>query len=703
MKLTYLILFTFIFGHTILSQEKFKYPIPKKVDVTDDYFGTKVSDPYRWMEDLESPELKEWIDKENILTSDFIGKIPFREKMKNRLTDIWNYVKYSDPFKAGSYYFYYKNDGLQNQFVLYKLKDIKSEPEVFIDPNTFSNDGTIALIDISVSNDNKYIAYSVSKSGSDWMEIYVRDIETNKQLSDHITNVKFYNAAWFKDGFYYGTYEQPKDGNILSVKNQNQKVYYHKLGTDQSQDVLIFEDKNNPEVSSFFWSSEDEKFIFKSVNETAKEGNLLYYKYSNNPESEWTPVIAEYGSNIWPVNNIGDKILFITNNNAPKYNVIAIDAGDNSKNWEFIIPEKEYPLVGIKYAGGKLVAEYMKDVKSSVEVYKSDGKYLYDVTLPGIGTVTGFQGRKNENKVFYTFTSFLTPGTIYIYDIEKNSSALFKKSDIKFNSSEYEEKQVFYSSKDGTKVPMFLVYKKGLKLDGNNPVYLYSYGGFNNSLLPSFRISRTIFLENGGVYAMPNIRGGGEYGEEWHMAAMQMKKQNTFDDFIAAAEYLIKEGYTSSKKLAIAGGSNGGLLIGAVLNQRPDLFAAAIPAVGVMDMLRYQEFTIGSAWVREYGSSRDSKEMFKYLFAYSPLHNIRDDVNYPPVLVMTADHDDRVVPLHSFKYTATLQEKYKGLNPVLIRVDTKSGHGMGKPTSKLIEQVTDEWSFVFYNLGMDVR
>lgn len=702
MKLIYLILFTFILSHTILSQEIFKYPSAKKENDTDVYFGTKVADPYRWMENLDSPELKEWIDKENEITSGYLGKIPFREKFKNRLTDIWNFAKYADPFKAGNYYFYYKNDGLQNQYVLYKLKDINSEPEVFIDPNTFSEDGTIALNDISVSKDEKYIAYSVSKSGSDWMELYVREIETNRQLPDYITNVKFYNAAWFKDGFFYGSYELPKNGNVLSEKNEYQKVYYHKLGTDQSQDILIFEDRNNPEVSSFFWSSDDEKFLFKSVNETGREGNLLFYKYTDKGDSEWIPVITEYGSNVWPIDNIGDKIICMTNNNAPRYKAVAIDAKDISKKWETVIPEKENPLNRLSSAGGKLFARYMIDVKSNVQVYDTEGKYLYDAELPGLGTVTGFDGKKTDNKIFYTFASFLTPGTIYIYDIENNSSRLFKKPDIKFNIPEYEEKQVFYTSKDGTKVPMFLVYKKGMKLDGNNPVYLYSYGGFNNSMLPSFSISRTIFLECGGIYAVPCIRGGGEYGEDWHQAAMRTKKQNTFDDFIAAAEYLIKEGYTSNKKLAIAGGSNGGLLVGAVLNQRPDLFAAAVPAVGVMDMLRYQKFTIGAAWVREYGSSEDNEEMFKYLFAYSPLHNIKDNINYPPVLVMTADHDDRVVPLHSFKYTAALQDKYKGPNPVLIRIDTKSGHGLGKPTSKLLQQVTDEWCFVLYNLGMEM-
>lgn len=702
MKLICSILFTFILSHTILAQEKFKYPSAKKGNDTDLYFGAKVADPYRWMENLDSPELKEWIDNENEITSGYLGKIPFREKFKKRLTDIWNFAKYADPFKAGNYYFYYKNDGLQNQYVLYKLKDINSEPEVFIDPNTFSEDGTIALNDISVSKDEKYIAYSVSKSGSDWTEIYVREIETNRQLPDHIENVKFYNAAWFKDGFFYGTYELPQADNVLLRKNEFQKVYYHKLGTDQSEDVLIFEDKNNPEVSSYIWSTDDEKFLFKSVNETGREGNLLYYKYPDKGDAEWIPVITEYGSNVWPIDNIGDKIICMTNNNAPRYKAVAIDAKDVSKQWVTVIPEKENPLNRLSLAGGKLFARYMIDVKSNIQVYDPDGKYLYDADLPGLGTVTGFDGKKTDNKIFYTFASFLTPGTIYIYDIENNSSSLFKKPDIKFNIPDYEEKQVFYLSKDGTIVPMFLVYKKGLKLDGNNPVYLYSYGGFNNSMLPSFSISRTIFLECGGIFAVPCIRGGGEYGEDWHQAAMRTKKQNTFDDFIAAAEYLIKEGYTSNKKLAIAGGSNGGLLVGAVLNIRPDLFAAAVPAVGVMDMLRYQKFTIGAAWVREYGSSEESEEMFKYLLAYSPLHNIKDNVNYPPVLVMTADHDDRVVPLHSFKYTATLQDKYKGPNPVLIRIDTKSGHGLGKPTSKLLQQVTDEWCFVLYNLGMEM-
>ncbi|RPI14295.1 MAG: S9 family peptidase [Ignavibacteriae bacterium] len=701
MKFIYIIVLSIILGHVnINSQEKIKYPETKKVDVVDNYFGTKVADPYRWMEDMDSPDVKKWIEEENKITFGYLDKIPFREKIRARLTEVWNYPKYSRPFKAGNYYFFFKNNGLQNQYVLYIQKDLDSEPEVFLDPNTFSEDGTVALLNVNASNDGKYLSYSVSKSGSDWREINVIEIESRKVLSDHITNVKFSDANWFKDGFFYDYYDAPKDVNLLSHKNEFQKVYYHKLGTDQSQDVLMFEDKTNPKLSSDIWSSEDEKYLFKYAGETGQEGNKLYFKPSDNIDKEWIPIIEEYGFSTWPVQNEGSKIFLNTNKNAPKYKLVMLNADDISSGWKDILPEKDITLDGVKYIGGKIIATYMVDVTSRVYTYDINGNFISEVTLPGIGTVNGFDGRKEDKQVFYTFTSFVYPGSVYIYDVETGISKLFRKSEVKFKSDEYEEKEVFYSSKDGTKVPMFLVHKKGLVLDGNNPVYLYSYGGFNVTMNPGFSISRLPLLEYGGVFAMPCIRGGGEYGEEWHKAAMLFNKQNAFDDFIAAAEYLIKEGYTSPQKIAIAGGSNGGLLIGAVVNQRPELFKVAIPAVGVMDMLRFQKFTIGAAWTREYGSSEDNEEIFKYLYSYSPIHNIKEGINYPATMVTTADHDDRVVPLHSFKYTAALQERYKGNNPVLIRVETKAGHGSGKPTSKWIEEITDEWSFVFYNLGV---
>lgn len=683
------------------QNNKIKYPQTKRDNVIDNYFGTKVTDPYRWMEDMKSPEVKEWIEQENKITFDYLAKIPFRKKIKSRLTEIWNYPKYTQPFKAGHYYFFYKNDGLQNQFVLYIQEGLDSEPEIFLDPNTFSDDGTVALNEVTVSNDEKYIAYSVSKSGSDWREIYVMEIETKKVLKDHINNVKFSSPEWYKDGFFYAYYDTISDENLLSHKNENAKVFYHKLGTAQSEDILLFEDKTNPKRSARIWSTDDEKFLFKFLGEWGKEGYMLYFKIAGDFNTEWIPIIEEFEQTTWPIQNEGTKILLVTNKNAPNYKLVMIDAENPDLEWKDVIPEKDIPLEASRYIGGKILTSYMVDVTTRVYIYDINGNYLGEVKLPGIGTVIGFNGKKEDNHVFYSFTSFLNPSTIYLYNIETNTSRVFRKSEIKFRSEDYEEKQVFYNSKDGTKVPMFIVHKKGLKLNGNNPAYLYSYGGFNVTMNPGFSISQIILLENGGVFAMPCIRGGGEYGEKWHKAAMLFNKQNTFDDFIAAAEYLIKEGYTSPKNLAIAGGSNGGLLIGAVLNQRPELFRAAIPAVGVMDMLRFQKFTIGAAWTREYGSSEDNEKMFKFLFGYSPLHNINGDKCYPSILVITADHDDRVVPLHSFKYAATLQEKYKGPNPILIRVDTKAGHGSGKPTSKIIDQVADEWSFIFYNLGIE--
>lgn len=683
-----------------ISQEKIKYPEAKKVNTVDDYFGIKVKDPYRWMEEMDSSDVKKWIKEENKITFEYLGKIAFRDKLKSRLTEIWNYPKYSQPFKAGDFYFFYKNDGLQNQFVLYIQKGLDGVPEVFIDPNTFSEDGTVALNDVNVSNDEKYISYSISKSGSDWREIQVIEIASRKILKDNIANVKFSDANWYKDGFFYDYYDSPKDANPLAHKNESPKVYYHKLGTNQSQDLLIFKDIKDPEHFVSIWSSEDEKYLFKHEGKTGKEGNKLSFKPAEDFSGEWIPIIDEYGYWTGVIQNEGSKILLKTNKDAPKYKVVVFDADDMSSGWRNILPERDITLENVRYTGGKIIATYMVDVTSRVYTYDINGKFLNEVTLPGIGTVTGFNGRKKDKQLFFSFTSFTHPGSIYIFNVDTNSSVLFRKSEAKFNSDEYEEKEVFYFSKDGTKIPMFIVHKKGLVLDGSNPAYLYSYGGFRVILNPVFSIARIPFLESGGVIAIPCIRGGSEYGEEWHKAAMLYNKQNTFDDFIAAAEYMIKEGYTCPEKLAIAGGSNGGLLIGAVVNQRPDLFKAAVPAVGVMDMLRYQKFTIGSAWVAEYGSSEENEKMFKYLYAYSPLHNIKEGINYPAILVVTADHDDRVVPLHSFKYTAALQEK-SGPNPVLIRIDTKSGHGSGKPTSKVIDQITDEWSFIFYNLGID--
>jgi prolyl oligopeptidase len=692
----FLAVFTYVNKHTY---SQIKYPETKMTEQIDDYFGTKISDPYRWLEDLDSSETLEWVEAQNKVTFDYLAKIPFREKIKERLTGIWNYPKYSQPFKAGDNYFYYKNDGLQNQSVLYFLKDLESEPEVFLDPNTFSNDGTVALDDVFPSIDGKYLAYSISRSGSDWKEIYVIELKTRKKLDDFIDNVKFSGADWYKDGFFYNKFEKTPGKNEYSKKNEFSKVYYHKLGTSQANDVLIYEDPQNPESFHGVWANEDEQYIFLYKGQAGKKGNALYFKKSPWTRDVFLPITENMEYHHWSLENVENKLYIHTNEDAPNGKVVAIDLNNLSAPWQTVIEEKPEPLSSVKLVGNSLIAIYLKDVTDRAYVYGLDGKLIHEVELPSIGNVGGFNGKKSEKHVFYTFTSMIQPPVIYSYNIETNRSTLFRKSEMKFNPDEYESKQVFYTSKDGTKIPMFITYKKGLKLDCNNPAYLYSYGGFGNSMTPYFGISRVILLENGGVFAMPNIRGGGEYGEKWHEAGMIFNKQNVFDDFIAAAEYLIKEGYTSPGKLACAGGSNGGLLVGAVVNQRPDLFRVSLPAVGVMDMLRFHKFTIGSAWKTEYGSS-DDPEQFKYLLGYSPVHNIREEVEYPATMVTTADHDDRVVPLHSFKYIATLQAKYKGNNPVLIRIEKKAGHGFGKPTSKLIEEITDAWSFMFYNMGI---
>ena len=704
MKNICLLIFLVFFNASfkLYSQLEIKYPETKKVNQTDDYFGVKIEDPYRWLENTDSPEVKSWVEEQNKVTFSYLEQIPYRNKIKQRLTEIWNYPKYSQPFKAGSNYFFFKNNGLQNQDVLYIQKDLDSEPEEFLDPNTFSDDGTIALTGTFDSPDGKYLAYSVSKSGSDWQEFYVMDTETKKKLDDNIKWSKFSGASWFKDGFFYGRYSVPENENEYTAKNEFQKVYYHKLGTNQSEDKLIYEDKSNPKRSHYVWTTEDETYLFLHIGETGKEGNCLYFKKANEPEQKWIPIVEDFEHRYWTVDNIGDMLLITTNKDAPKYKVVTVDLINPEAPWKDLLPEKDIVLNGVHYIGNKLIATYMKDATERVYICDADGSFQHEVILPAPGSVWGFKGKRKDTKVFYTFTSFTYPSAIYLFDIENNTSTIFRQSAVKFNPEDYETKQVFYTSKDGTLVPMFIVYKKGLKLNGNNPTYLYGYGGFYNSLTPYFSVIRLILLESGGVFAMPNIRGGGEYGEQWHQAGMMENKQNVFDDFIAAAEYLIKEGYTSPDMLAVAGGSNGGLLVGAVVNQRPDLFKVSFPAVGVMDMLRYQKFTIGSAWVREYGSS-DIEEQFNFLIKYSPIHNIRKGLNYPATLVTTADHDDRVVPLHSYKYIATLQEKYKGSNPVMIRVETKAGHGMGKPTDKIIEEWADTWAFMFYNMGVEFK
>ncbi len=687
----------------VLSKSQIKYPEAKRVDQVDDYFGTKVADPYRWLEDDNSDETAEWVKAENKVTFGYLEKIPFRDKIKERLKKIWDYPKYGVPFKKGENYFYFKNDGLQNQSVLYIQKGLDGKPEVFLDPNKLSEDGTVALAGVSVSKDGKYFAYSIARSGSDWNEVFFMDVESKEKLKDHLKWVKFSGMSWKDDGVYYSRYDAPKEGDELSGKNEYHKVYYHKVGTSQNDDILIYENKKYPLRNYYAGTTEDESYLILTETESTS-GNSLYVRKEDSDKKDFILIAKGFDYDYNVIDNIDNMLLVYTNYEAPRYKLVMIDPEKpDVKNWKDVIPEQKDVLQSVSLIGGKIVAEYMHDAASRAYIYKYDGKQIGELSLPGIGSMGGLSGKKDENTAFYSFTSFTFPSTIYKYDISKNKSEVYRKPEIDFDGTRYETKQVFYESKDGTKIPMFIIHKKGLKLNGSNPAYLYGYGGFNISLTPSFSLTRLILLENNFVVAIANLRGGGEYGEEWHKAGTKFRKQNVFDDFIAAAEYLIKDGYTSSKKLAIAGGSNGGLLVGACMTQRPDLFKVALPAVGVLDMLRYHKFTIGWAWATDYGTSEESDEMFKYLYEYSPVHNVKKGTCYPATLITTADHDDRVVPAHSFKFAAELQAKQLCDNPVLIRIETKAGHGGGKPTSKIIEEYTDVWSFMMYNLGVEPK
>ena len=680
------------------NQEKINYPEAKKVDSVDVYFGTKVPAPYRWMEDENSPELKKWIQEENKVTQDYLAKIPYRAKIERRLKELANYPKQSAPFMKDSLLFYYKNTGLQNQSVL--CVKIGNQPEkVLLDPNTLSEDGTSALGGIGISKDGKYLAYTVSTGGSDWREIFVKDIASGKMLDDHIRWAKFTSVSWYKDGFFYSGYTPPADDKALTVKNEFHKLYYHRLGTPQSQDSIVMQNKKLPLRMFYGQVTDDEKYLIIYEENEGSMGNKFYVKDLEN-DSPILPMVDNFNFENGVIGNEGNFLFVRTNKDAENYKIAKIDLTDlQNPVWTDILPNTENVLESAELADGKLVISYMVDAHNNLAVYDLSGKKIDDIPLPALGSVSGFNGEKNKDYGYFSFNSFTYPSVIYRYSFKDNSLEKVFEPEINFDFTGYETKQVFYSSKDGTKIPMFIVCKKGIKLDGNNPVFLYGYGGFNISLTPRFSVSRLVLLENGFVFAMPNLRGGGEYGKKWHEAGMKLNKQNVFDDFIAAAEYLVKEKYTNPKKIVIHGGSNGGLLVGAVTNQRPDLFAVAIPSVGVMDMLRYQKFTIGWNWITDYGSSDDSVQ-FNNLIKYSPLHNIREDVNYPAVLVTTADHDDRVVPAHSFKYIATLQEKYKGPNPVLIRIETMAGHGAGKSLDKYIEETADMFAFAFYNIGI---
>lgn len=679
------------------------YPETKKENVSDNYFGTTIADPYRWLENDTAADVEAWVKAQNEVTQHYLSQIPYRDQLKKRLTQIWDYPKYSAPFKEGNYYYFFKNNGLQNQSVLYRQQGLNGEPEVFLDPNTLSEDGTVSLASLTFSKDHQYCAVGIAKSGSDWNEIFVLNAATKEKTSDLIQWVKFSGATWYKNGFYYSRYDEPGKGKEFSNANEYMKIYYHEMGKPQSADKLIFEDKAHPLRYFNAGITEDERYLIISVSEGTSGSEILIQDLSKN-EKSFRTLFKGFENNYSVVDNVGDKILALTDKDAPRYRLVEVDPlKPEAQNWKDIIPQNEDLLEGASTCGGQLFATYLKDASTRLYRFALSGENKTEITLPGIGTASGISGESEDTEAFYTFTSFTNPGEIYHYDMATGKSELFRKTELAFDASQFETKQVFYPSKDGTKIPMFIMYKKGITLNGNNPTLLYGYGGFNISLTPSFSISRIMFLEQGGVYAIANLRGGGEYGEDWHKAGMLDNKQHVFDDFIAAAEYLIQEKYTSSAKLAINGGSNGGLLVGACMTQRPELFKVAIPAVGVLDMLRYHKFTIGWGWAVEYGSS-EKKEQFDYLIKYSPLHNVKAGVNYPATMIMTADHDDRVVPAHSFKFAAELQAKQaKDGNPVLIRIDSKAGHGAGKPTAKLVEDAADFWGFVLWNLQAEVK
>ena len=675
------------------------YPDTKKIDHVDTYFDVEVPDPYRWLEDDRSEETAAWVEAENEVTFAYLNKIPFRDKIKERLEELMDYERVYAPTKHGEWYYFYRNDGLQNQNILYR-KDLNGEnEEVFIDPNTFREDGTISLAGTSFSKDGSLFGFLISEGGSDWRKAIVLDTQTKEMVGDTLRNLKFTGISWQgNDGFYYSSYDKP-EGSELSAKTQEHRVYYHKLGTPQSDDQIIFGGEGRKRRYTGAGLTEDERYLIISAS-VSTTGNELYIKDLSDPDNPLVPVVDNFDGEHYVIDNEGSTLFIHTNLLAPNNRIVKVDAADpKPENWVDVIPENEMVMTATT-AGKKIFASYLEDAKTKVVQFNRMGEEERVVELPGIGTAYGFGGRETENEVYYTFTSFTAPPSIYSYDIASGSSSMYERPDLDFNPEDYETRQVFYTSKDGTSVPMFIVHKKGIVLDGKNPTYLYAYGGFNVSLRPGFSTSRIVWLENGGIYAQPNLRGGGEYGEEWHLAGTKMQKQNVFDDFIAAGEYLIEQGYTSSDYLAIAGGSNGGLLVGATMTQKPDLAKVAFPAVGVMDMLRYHTFTAGAGWAYDYGTSEDSKEMFEYLKGYSPLHNIKPGVEYPATMVTTADHDDRVVPAHSFKFAATLQEAHTGTNPVLIRIETDAGHGAGTPVSKQIEQNADRYSFAWYNMGI---
>lgn len=676
---------------------KIEYPETKRTDVTDEYFGTKVPDPYRWLENDTSQETVAWVKAQNKVTFGYLNKISYRSHIRDVIEKIWNYEKYGMPFNEGEYTYFSKNDGLQNQSVIYRQK-ANAEPELFLDPNTFSPDGTTSIGEMDFSKDGSLVAYSISEGGSDWRKVIVMDAIKKEILEDTLTNIKFSGLSWYRqEGFYYSSYDKP-EGSQLSAKTDHHKLYFHKLGTKQSDDQVVF---GNDVVRRYVGGevTEDNRYLVITAS-VSTTGNELYIKDLTKPGSSILKVVGNFDNDHAVIDNDGSKLFIVTNLNAPNRKVVTVDATNpGTENWKDLIPETENVLEPAAGAG-YLFAEYMIDAVSKVKQYDHSGKMVREIELPDKGSASGFSAKKSDREVYFTFTNYITPPSIFRLEPVSGTAEVFKKPNVAFNSSDFESKQVFYKSKDGTRIPMFITFRKGTKPDGRNPTMLYGYGGFNISYPPAFSPAAAAWLQLGGIYAVPNIRGGGEYGEKWHLAGTKMNKQNVFDDFIAAAEYLISEKYTSPEYLAIRGGSNGGLLVGAVMTQRPDLMKVALPAVGVLDMLRYHKFTAGAGWAYDYGTSEDSRDMFGYLYKYSPVHNVRQGVSYPATLITTGDHDDRVVPAHSFKFAAELQAKNSGNNPVLIRIETKAGHGAGTPVSKTIEQYADMYAFTLYNMGI---
>jgi len=681
------------------------YPPSFKGDQTDDYHGVTIADPYRWLEDPDSPESRAWIEAQNQVTFDYLNQIPGREQIQKRLTQLWDYERYSLPFKEGDRYFYFKNDGLQNQSVLYTLTALDAEPVVLLDPNQLSDDGTIALSGLDISTNGKFMAYGLSTAGSDWQEWRVREVATGQDLTDHLRWVKFSGAAWTTDnqGFFYSRYAEPNQEAELQEANYFQQLYYHRLGTLQSEDVLIYDRPDEKEWGFNGSVTEDGHYLIISVWQGSNPKNLIFYEDLTHPDAPVVELINTFEAEYSFIEHEGSVFWFRTDLAAPCGRVVAIDITDPDRShWREVIPQAAETLQGVNVLNHQFVTSYLKDAHTQVKIFALDGSLVQEVDLPGLGSVSGFGGKREDTETFYSFTSFTTPPTIYRYDMATHQSQLFRRPEVSFNPDDYETQQVFYQSQDGTQVPMFITHRKGLQLDSPKPTYLYGYGGFGISLTPSFSVGNLVWMEMGGILAIPNLRGGGEYGEDWHQAGTKLKKQNVFNDFIAAAEWLIAKGYASPETLAIGGGSNGGLLVGACMIQRPDLFAAALPAVGVMDMLRFHKFTIGWAWVSDYGSPDDPAE-FQALYAYSPLHNLQPRTAYPATLITTADHDDRVVPAHSFKFAAALQAAHHGPAPVLIRVETKAGHGAGKPTAKVIEEISDRWAFLSQTLKGELK